>query len=107
MSERQTKIEELSEEIEDINKRIQFKQKQIEVLTPLKKFNECHQLQEECMELKKTSKERSRVLDDLKARERKSAWYYAKKKQTPSDISQVDQPSLPDQSNESSESFLR
>ena len=77
--ERQSRMKEVREELQDLDTCIQFKQKRLEKAKVMQHYKECDQLCEETTELK-TCRNRCRAeLRELESKEKKSEWYLNQK----------------------------
>ena len=73
-------MKEVREELQDLDTRIQFKQKRLEKAKIMHHYKECDQLCKETTEMK-TCQNQCRVEHrELESKEKKSAWYLNQKK---------------------------
>ena len=77
--ERQARINDLLEQITDIDKRIEFKQRRIDTATATRNFKTCYELSEEVSELKSRRRELNCELGPLQKKAKKSSWYFQRK----------------------------
>ena len=69
----------LTEQIKDIQKHIQVKQKRIEQANGIQNFKPCDQLSEEVVSLKEKRREAEATLRILKSKKKKSDQYFTRK----------------------------
>ena len=93
--EREHRIQSITEQIGDIKKHIELKQKRVEQAQTVQNFKLCDQLADEVSSLKAKRRELESALRSLQQKQKKSDQYYARKTSANNSSASIDLTSLP------------